>query len=360
MVENLNNKALWKLIGIMSGTSLDGLDICLVELRTSPKLEFKILAAETIPYNSVWKNKLQFQNYSARDLQQLDEDFARYIAERINDFIANHGLHKSDIDLIGSHGHTWFHEPEKGISYQIGNRPVLAKLTSIPVVCDFRVADLALGGQGAPLVPIGDRDLFPEYQACLNLGGFANISLEQAGSRIAWDIAPCNLPMNHYCRELGLEYDHDGTIAATYAVHEDLFKALNELDYYHQAAPKSLGREWLDLKVFPLIESFDIGPEIAIATLNRHCGWQIAQNLKAHWLRQVLVSGGGALNTTLIQAIESCGDFEITVAEAPLLEFKEALIFAYLAYLYETESVNVLSSVTGASKDHRSGIKFLA
>lgn len=358
MGQNLNNNGRLRILGLMSGTSLDGLDLCLVEFHENPSLDYQIIAAETRPYSRQWQERLRFKAMDARALHQLDEDYARELAQQVLAFIEDQDISLESINLIASHGHTWYHEPEKGISYQIGNRPVLAEKIGIPVICDFRVQDVAMGGQGAPLVPIGDRDLFGHYEACLNLGGFANISLEQDGQRIAWDIGPCNLPMNHYCQQLGLGYDAEGSIAATYAVDQNLFEALNRLDYYALASPKSLGREWLEEVLLPLIDSYPLDPELKIATLNRHIAWQIAQTLKKHRVKQVLLSGGGSYNTTLSTAIESMGDFDLVIAEGLLNDFKEALIFAYLAYLQVQGKNNVLASVTGAKKDHCSGIRF--
>lgn len=358
MAQSRNKKASFKVLGIMSGTSLDGLDLCLVEFPLQQPAHFQILAAETLAYSTDWQKALSFKAMDARDLAQLDEDYARYLAEQVNHFLTKHQISKERVDCIGAHGHTWFHEPEKGISLQIGNRPILATATGLKVVCDFRVQDIALGGQGAPLVPIGDRDLFGQHEACLNLGGFANISLSVDGKRLAWDIGPCNLPLNHYCAKLGLSYDADGTIAAAFGVDQALFEALNALPYYQLSGPKSLGREWLEAEVLPLVERFPLSTEEKIATLNRHIAWQISESLKKHGIRKVLISGGGSYNTTLIQAIGSMGSFELELAPAPLNDFKEALIFAYLAFLKLQGKNNVLASVTGAREDHCSGIVF--
>ncbi|QNR25090.1 anhydro-N-acetylmuramic acid kinase [Croceimicrobium hydrocarbonivorans] len=358
MAQNLYPKARMRVLGLMSGTSLDGLDLCLVEFDCEASGTYRILAAETYAYPKHWQEALSFKNLEARALHQLDEDYSRYLASQVQRFCQEHAQGQEDIDFIGSHGHTWFHEPDKGISYQIGNRPILAIESGFPVICDFRLQDVALGGQGAPLVPIGDRDLFADQQACLNLGGFANISADIKGQRRAWDIAPCNLGMNHYCQQLGLAYDASGHVAASYAHDDVLFAQLNALEYYALEAPKSLGREWLDAVVFPLLAKSALSPEVIIATLNRHCAYQIAQSLNRYQLKQVLISGGGAYNQTLIDSIGIWGSFDLEIAETTLLEFKEALIFAYLAYLQVQGKNNVLASVTGARRDHCSGIRF--
>ncbi len=358
MAQNLNNNGLFKVLGLMSGTSLDGLDLCLVEFPEKNLADFRILAARTYSYSNGWEKKLEFKSISSEELSSLDEHYTLQLGKMVNAFREEFNLSLEDIDLIGSHGHTWFHQPENGITLQIGNRPSLASQTGIPVICDFRKRDVELGGQGAPLVPIGDRDLFPQYEACLNLGGFANISLEQGKERIAFDIGPCNLAMNHYCSKLGLAYDESGTIAASAGHNSELFNLLNEIPYYQKAHPKSLGREWLEAEFLPLVDSFALSAEENIATINRHISFQIAQSLHHYKVKRVLISGGGALNKTLIDSIGIWGSFDLEVADVDLLHFKEALIFAYLAFLKKQGKINVLASVTGASQDHSSGIQF--
>lgn len=358
MPQNLNNKGLYRVLGLMSGTSLDGLDLCLVDFPIGHPAEFQMVATQTIPYTSFWQEQLRFRALKAEELLNLDQQYSLELARMVNDFILNHSVDSSKIDLLASHGHTWFHQPKKGYTLQIGNRASLAVETGLPVVCDFRVQDIALGGEGAPLVPIGDRDLFGQYPACLNLGGFANISLQEKEQRIAFDIGPCNLPMNHYCQQLGLNYDDHGHIAASFAHHEKLFHDLNALPHYQLPAPKSLGREWMEEELLPRIDSYSLSPEVKIATLNRHAAFQISASLKRHQIKKVLVSGGGALNETLIDSLGIWGVIDIEIAEAKILHFKEALLFAYLGYLFEKGAPNVLASVTGASKDHRSGRRF--
>lgn len=358
MPQKLNNEGLLKVLGLMSGTSLDGLDLCLVEFSAKHRTQFQILASATYSYSKAWQEKLSFKQLSAWELSNLDYQYSLLLAQYVLRFCKEHGLETAEIDLLSSHGHTWFHQAEKGITYQIGNHPSLAVETGMELACDFRRQDVALGGQGAPLVPIGDRDLFPNYDACLNLGGFANISFQEDSKRIAYDIGPCNLAMNSYCQILGLPYDNEGTIAASFKHDSALFNKLNGLGYYIQSGPKSLGREWLEETLLPLVEETSLSPEVKIATLNRHIAFQIAASLNRHKLKKVLISGGGALNKTLIDSIGIWGEFDLVVAEAQILHFKEALIFAYLGYLHQHNKINVLSSVTGAKKDHCSGQKF--
>lgn len=357
MAKDWSERQSISVLGLMSGTSLDGLDLCLVDFhRGEPHWSFEIKQAATIPYTQEWQEKLRFKELSIQDLQRLDQDYGLLLGQYVQAFLEQSNLNPQAIDLIASHGHTWFHKPEIGEGLQIGNGPELRKAIQIPVVCDFRRADLTLGGQGAPLVPIGDRDLFPEYQACLNLGGFANISFDQDDQRIAFDIAPCNLPLNHYCRKLGLTFDEDGYIAATHAYDAALWQKLNQLEYYQQLGPKSLGVEWLHEHVFIVCDETQLPPETLIATLTEHSAYQIARCLNQYQIQKVLLSGGGSYNQCLIDTIGKYHTVsELAVAPEPLNSFKEALIFAYLGLLRVLNQDNVLASVTGAKHDHCSG-----
>src|SRR5690606_325344 len=241
----------------MSGTSLDGIDLVEIVLSVASaplgqrslsgaegnEWNFKILAAETIPYSSFWKDELREAiNFSREKLERLDFKYTEKLSEEISKFIKKHNIH--EIDAVCSHGHTVFHRPEKGLSYQIGNLPRISKILGQTVVCDFRVQDVELGGQGAPLVPIGDRLLFSEYDYCLNLGGFANCSFEKNGERIAFDICPVNIVLNKYAEKLGKDFDEDGKLAESGKVDEDLLNKLNSLSFYAEKPPKSLGMEW--------------------------------------------------------------------------------------------------------------------
>ena len=229
-------------LGLMSGTSLDGLDLCCVSFSDNYD-DFRILAAKTFPYSPIWKSKLENAFYSTTtEVNALDKEYGVFLGENITDFINTHSL--PPIDLISSHGHTVFHQPNRGITKQIGSGKEIAKHTGIKVVYDFRTQDVVLGGQGAPLVPIGDVILFNEYDACLNLGGFANVSFDMKNSRIAYDIGACNLILNHFAQKFGYEYDNQGFIAQMGTCDESLLKKLNNIDYYCFNPPKSLAREF--------------------------------------------------------------------------------------------------------------------
>lgn len=347
-------KTHYNLIGVMSGTSLDGIDLAHVAFKKQTAWSFTILEAETIPYPKEWKERLsKLTKYTKEKLVETDRDYTEYLATIINTFINEHGIKK--LDGVCSHGHTALHRPENGLTYQIGNLPILSKLINQIVVCDFRVQDVAMGGQGAPLVPIGDRLLFSEYDYCLNLGGFANISLEKEGDRTAYDICPVNIVLNHYANLLGLPYDESGAIASKNQVNEELLKSLNALGFYNLSPPKSLGYEWVQEMIFPLIDEFNLSAEEVLATFTMHIAVQISNQLKKNNQAKMLVTGGGAYNAFLIGLIQELTEVEVVVPSSKIVEFKEALIFAFLGLLRLRNEINCLSSVTGANKNHSSG-----
>jgi anhydro-N-acetylmuramic acid kinase len=347
----------YSVIGVMSGTSLDGVDLahCQFSFDTNT-WTFEIKAAITYPYSSVWENKLQTAHQqSMESLKLLDEDYTSLLAEYIGRFLREHEL--PPIDFIASHGHTVLHQPERQLTYQIGNLPKLAKLTGHKVICDFRVEDVALGGQGAPLVPLGDRLLFGDYQACINLGGFANISFERDDKRIAYDICPVNKVLNPYANTFGVKFDEGGQIAKASSPNEELLLKLDSLKYYIETAPKSLGIEWLEAYFFPLLESSGLSSEEIMATCTHHFAKQIANSI--HKSSRVLITGGGALNSYVLELIASQTQAQLILPDAKVIHYKEALIFALLGVLRDREETNVLASVTGASQDHSAGFIYL-
>lgn len=345
----------YNVIGVMSGTSLDGIDLAYITFKFNNAWKFDITYAETVNYSKKWTEKLkELIQMSSDDLQQLDEDYTLYLAEVINQFIKKH--HISDIDAVCSHGHTALHQPQKGLTYQIGNLPKIATLLHQTVVCNFRVADVKLGGQGAPLVPIGDALLFPEYDFCLNLGGFANISTEINNQRIAYDVCPVNIVLNHYVHSLGLDFDDKGQLAASGNIHQELLHKLNALEFYNLKHPKSLGLEWVETVIFPLINSFKIQTKDVLKTFVEHISTQISKEINTKTNAKILVTGGGVYNDFLMQQIKNKTNNTIIVPDNSIIEFKEALIFGLLGVLKLRNEINCLSSVTGASKNHSSGI----
>jgi anhydro-N-acetylmuramic acid kinase len=348
----------YNVVGVMSGTSLDGCDLAYINLSVNDgKWRYKIFEAETIPYTKEWLHKLRTAiDYSQRELEALNVEYTILLSEIIRDFIARHRL--INMDAICSHGHTIVHRPQDGITLQIGNLPAIATLTGQRVVCDFRVADVVLGGQGAPLVPIGDRLLFSQYNFCLNLGGFSNISFEENGNRIAYDICPVNTVLNFYANQLGYEYDDGGKIAAAAAINDDLLKDLNSLDYYTAPYPKSLGLEFVKQTVLPLVDKYKDTAPNNLATFTEHIAVQISNALlNKSSTGSLLITGGGAYNNLLVNRMrELMPELDIVVPDDKTVQYKEALIFALLGVLKLREEINVLASVTGAPYDHTSGI----
>jgi anhydro-N-acetylmuramic acid kinase len=338
-------------IGLMSGTSLDGLDIVYVKFVIDEDYRFEILSKETVQYSSDWKLKLQNAiHLNMKNLDLLDSDYGVYLGEKVNEFILKHSI--ENIDFIASHGHTIFHEPHKGITKQIGSGEELCKITQNKVVCDFRTQDVKLGGQGAPLVPIGDQLLFAEYDACINLGGFSNISMDHEDQRIAYDICPVNSVLNFYSVKLGFAYDESGNLARSGKIDFDVLKELNSLTYYFDSYPKSLGIEWVHENIFPILSKIR-SIEDVMRTFVEHCAVQISDSIKKS--NSALFTGGGVFNTFLMERINALSETRIVIPERSIIEFKEALIFAFLGLRRLDDQVNCLASVTGAKHDHSSG-----
>lgn len=346
----------YHIIGVMSGTSLDGIDLAEIVFEYSEnKWAFKIINSETVPYSSFWKNELrEAVNYSKEKLERLDFKYTEKLSEEISKFIKKNQI--QEIDAVCSHGHTILHQPDKGFTYQIGNLPKLSKLLLQTVVCDFRVQDVALGGQGAPLVPIGDRLLFSDYDYCLNLGGFANCSFEENGFRIAYDICPVNIVLNHYAEKLGKDFDEDGNLAASGKADPKLLQKLDSLPFYSEKPPKSLGLEWVQKNIFPLIDASGISSEDVLRTFTEHIATQLSHQFSQN--SSVLITGGGAYNSFLIERLKELASLKVMIPSSEIVEYKEALIFGLLGVLKLREEVNCLASVTGAMRDHSAGRVF--
>ncbi|MBG6109991.1 anhydro-N-acetylmuramic acid kinase [Flavobacterium sp. CG_9.10] len=348
----------YNVIGVMSGTSLDGIDLAHIQFRVeSQEWAFEIIESETISYSSEWLTSLKMAvDFSINELDDLNQKYTELLATTISNFIKKYNI--ENIDAVCSHGHTILHQPQKGFTLQIGNLPEISALIHQTVVCDFRVQDVQLGGQGAPLVPIGDKILFPEYDYCMNLGGFSNISFEENGERIAFDISPVNTVLNFYANELGLAYDDKGQKTSTGSINENLLNELNDLDFYQKKHPKSLGFEFVKEVVLPIIDTYKISTTDKLRTFTEHVAFQIASALPTK-KGNLFITGGGAYNDFLIERIQSyLPEIKIIIPSNKILEFKEALIFALLGVLKLRGEVNVLRSVTGAQKDHSSGVIF--
>ena len=351
----MNNSEVF-VLGLMSGTSLDGIDLVYVSFLNDNYQKFDILHSETVSYSKKWKSTLQNSiSFSSDDLKELNIEYGSLLGNVINDFVAKYDIDK--IDFIASHGHTVLHQPHKGITLQIGDGQIIANATKQKVICDFRTQDVVLGGQGAPLVPIGDELLFSNYDYCLNLGGFSNISFNKEGLRIAFDICPVNIVLNHYVNKLGLEYDESGKIASKGRLNNQLLEKLNSIGFYSEEPPKSLGLEWVKENIFPLIDGLETDVSVILRTFVEHVAIQISKVIKDN--NSVLVTGGGAFNSFLMNRIEVVSNSKIELPKTKLIDFKEALVFAFLGVLRFNGQVNCLSSVTGAKKNHSSGEVFL-
>lgn len=342
-------------LGLMSGTSLDGLDICHASFQKDDlgQWQFRILNASTFPYTEVWENRLRnATQLSAEELYELNSEYGFYLGEKANEFIKEYSL--KNIDLIASHGHTVFHQPQKKFTVQIGDGRAIKLLTKLPVVYDFRSQDVLIGGNGAPLVPIGDELLFSEYDACLNIGGFSNISFKENGHRIAFDICPVNIVLNHFAKKVGKDFDENGNLAQTGKVNHALLSKLNSLPFYQEKPPKSLGMEWVAENILPHLEnenSIDV-----LATFTEHAAIQVAEVLNRNAIQKIVFTGGGTYNTYFLERIKTKTETQIIVPEEEIINFKEALIFAFMGVLRVNNEINILSSATGSSENHCSGI----
>ncbi len=338
----------------MSGTSLDGLDLAFCEfLENDGVWKFEIKHVETLAYTDEWKRKLLTVSKLPNDqIKKLDVSYGKYLAEETLSFIKTHSLKP---DFIASHGHTVFHQPEKKYTLQIGDGEIMARILGLPVISDFRSLDVFYGGQGAPLVPIGDKLLFSKFDSCINLGGIANISFEENGKRIAYDICPVNMALNYYSKKQGFEFDKDGKLASEGNFCKALFETLNNIPYYQQKAPKSLSREWFESEFLSSINNFKIPVNDFLNTLTEHIAFQISNSLISKNKGTILLTGGGAHNTYLANRIQLISNKKVIIPEDEIIDFKEAIIFGFLGVLRMRNEVNCLSSVTGASQDCSGG-----
>jgi anhydro-N-acetylmuramic acid kinase len=362
----------YRAIGLMSGSSLDGLDIAFVEFHENAgRWTHEILQADCYPYPADWVNRLKnATSLSALDYQLLHIDYGHYLGQQVNRFIEQHQLHYK-VALVASHGHTTFHLPSKKMTAQLGDGAAIAAQIKLPVVTDLRALDVAFGGQGAPIVPIGEKLLWQEYDYFLNIGGIANLSIN-SNPYIAFDICPANRVLNMLAADAGKEMDENGAMAASGTINNNLLEKLNALDYYKQAAPKSLANDYGTDIVYPLIKESGCSVPDALRTCTEHIAIQISEtianssNFKLQTSNlsdkpaalKLLATGGGAFNTFLIQQLQEkikAENIEVVVPDAKLVNYKEALIMALIGVLRWRQEYNVLASVTGASRDSIGG-----
>jgi anhydro-N-acetylmuramic acid kinase len=354
----------YRAIGLMSGSSLDGLDIVFAELNEhAGSWSFDIQASACYEYDAAWRKRLEFViDLNARDYQLLHADYGHYLGAQVNQFINENDLHFK-VGLISSHGHTSFHMPSKKMTAQLGDGAAIAAVTGLPVVSDLRALDIAFGGQGAPIVPIGEKFLFPEYRMFLNLGGIANISFNFPGNYIAFDVCPANRVLNMLSNLENKAFDEGGNRAASGTINTDLLEQLNRLDYYQKGYPKSLANNFGTETVFPVIEEKGLPINDALSTYVAHIIFQLKKvidSMPRHEVenQKLLVTGGGAFNDFLIRQLKtevSLFDIDVVVPEENIVNNKEALVMAFIGVLRWRQEYNVLASVTGAQRNSIGG-----
>ena len=343
----MNDNISYRVLGLMSGTSLDGVDLAICSFTKNKNWHYKIEKSTTIKYSKYWLETLSnLHKKPEKIINEIDLKYGDFLSKICNKFLKN-----EKIDYISSHGHTIFHQPENNFTLQIGNGNVISKNTKKITINNFRNLDVSLKGQGAPLVPVGDMLLFRKYKYCVNLGGFANVSIKKNNKIIAFDICPVNILLNYFSNLKGRAYDLNGCMAQTGNLAPDLLKKLNSLQFYSKRHPKSLSREWVEKNIMPLIKN-DIKIEDVLHTLCEHIGIQIGKLLTD---KEALFSGGGVFNTYLLSRIKFYSKSKIIIPDKLSIEFKEALIFAFLGVLRARGEVNCLQSVTGAIKDNCGG-----
>ena len=347
------NKNVYHTIGLMSGSSLDGVDIayCVFE-KAADQWQVSIKQAECVPFPERWTNRLQFLPVqSALTFFKTHTYFGHYLGEVTKKFINKHGI---NADLIASHGHTIFHEPHNRLTAQIGDGAAIAGATGITTITQLRTTDVALFGQGAPIVPIGDLHLFPTYRYCLNLGGIANISIKNKEGIVAFDVCACNQILNRLANEVELPYDDKGKLAASGAINAVLLEALNAPDFFHKKPPKSLSNQWVMQTMMEVIDQHSLRTPDLLATFCEHIAQQIAQSIQ-HFSPQsseeMLVTGGGAFNDFLMKRISTLAKIQVIIPDEKLISFKEAMVMAFMGVLRIREESNVWRSVTGAKRD---------
>lgn len=360
MKETYENKNTFYVIGLMSGTSQDGLDIayCKFENIDTEKPKYEIIVAETIAYNQAQKEDFTaLETSNSLFFCEQDRKIGKYFGEEVAKFITKNNI--NNVDFVASHGHTIFHQIDKKLTVQVGHGASVAAACNLPVVCDFRTLDVALDGQGAPLVPLGDHILFAQYSHCINLGGIANISFQNSqNERVAFDICPCNIPLNIFMKKLLKEYDDKGIYAATGKINKKLLEQLNNLPFYKQKEPKSLGKEWILATFMPIIEAENTSINDKLATVCEHIAIQIKNQINSP-NNSIFITGGGAFNDYLISRIKYYCNCKVIIPSEKVINFKEALIFAWLGVLRWQNKTNTLRTVTGASKNSVGGCIYL-
>ena len=346
------------IIGLMSGTSKDGLDIAYVSFTNNTGVySFELQQAETISYPLEILNSLnEIETLTARKIFHLDKIIGAFYASAVNNFMQKFNINPKDIEAIASHGQTIFHQPNLGFTTQIGCGSTLAYHTGIKVINDFRTKDILAGGQGAPLVPLGDELLFLDCaEAFLNIGGFTNISYKNKDQNIAFDICPGNIPINLYANKYDMEFDEGGEISRSGELNQNLLNLLNKLEFYSIYGAKSLGTEWLNAEFLPLLDDYSVASSV-MRTVVEHEAFQIAKVLNEAGIKSVYITGGGAKNHFLIERIASQYTGEIRIPKEEIIDFKEAIIFGFLGFRYLENNATNCPNATGANREVVSGV----
>jgi anhydro-N-acetylmuramic acid kinase len=348
------------ILGAMSGSSLDGLDLAICSF--TDQSIFTIHNSTTIELPLDLRTKLKnFSTLNAFQIADLDAYFALFSAHSIRDFTNNW---IGGISLVVSHGHTLYHNPANAVSWQIGNGGIIAAVTGIDTLCDLRVQDVALGGQGAPLAALVDLNLFKDYTGLLNLGGIANITINQSNTVYSWDISPCNQVFNHLAQKEGKEFDKGGSIARSGKILMELIHKWQENTYFSQMPPKSMDNTWVKENYIKEIDKIDQPVKILMASFAEFVAIQLSKDLKSLDLNpgKILVTGGGAFNAHFISRLKvhlSPLNWVVEVAEESLINYKEAMLMAYMGHRYINKKTNTISTATGAEKDLISGALYL-
>lgn len=351
----------YRVIGLMSGSSLDGLDIAYCDFTNENRhWKFQILKTEVVEYSEEWVQEIKrLPAATAKTLWEVHTGLGAYFGEQVSRFIKKHAL-QNKVDFVASHGHTVFHFPQKKFTTQIGDGAAIAVYTGLPVICDFRSADVADGGQGTPIVPIGDKLLFPHFKFCLNIGGIANISCKTTNSIVAFDVCCANQILNMLANRVNQAFDRFGEIAAQGNLNQELLQKLNALDYYAQRYPKSLDNSFSRDVVLPVIEASALNTEDKMRTFTEHIAVQIANHIAAiaktektefATTEKILATGGGAFNRFLIERIQAQTKMQVEIPGDETVKFKEALVIALMGVLRMRNESNLLKTVTGATKN---------
>lgn len=352
----------YNVIGVTSGTSLAGLDLVFVALtEVRGKWTYEIKAAERLAYTPEWEEKLgSAANLPARDYLLLNSEYGHYTGHAVKQFISQHQL-DHQVHFITAHGHTVFHVPGQKMTAQLGDGAAIAAVTGLPVISDLRAMDVALGGKGAPILPIAEQLLFPDYRYRVNLGENATIAIQKDEQFLAFDICPCNYILDTLAETLGRAYDDEGKLAAGGVTDQPLLGALNGLAFYNEKYPRTLASKFGTGIVMPMIQQHQLSTQGKLNTYTHHIAAQIEKVVKdllpqeEDTSRSLLLTGGGTANTYLVKVIEEVLqplNITVTTQNEP---FRNALMIALLGALRWRQEPNALASVTGAEKDSVGG-----